>query len=151
MTDNKAELQTVSTDGLRTAIQDLNVGNIGVFSTLQGSGFEAQLETFAALQDAVPLNDNLGKTINLVNVIVQPVELADEESGEVKPQPRIILIDADGTSYSATSNPLFRSIQLLLGMVGKDTSRWSKPVKIHVLREGPTKRSYFVLKTGDKK
>lgn len=151
MTDNKAELQIVSTDGLRTAIQDLNVGNIGVFSTLQGSGFEVQLETFSAIQDAVPLVDNLGKTINLVNVIVQPVELVDEETGEVKPQPRITLIDADGTSYSATSNPLFRSIQLLLGMVGRDTSKWANPVKIHVLREGPTKRAYFVLKTGDKK
>lgn len=143
MTDSNELVHTTAT-GVAAAIQGLNSG-AGFFSTVSGDDFESKLMVAEALTSSVAIDQNLGKTIMLANIIVQPVELTNETTGEVETAPRIILLDADGTAYHATSVGLLSSVRNILASLGSP-SKWPKPVAIQVIKEGQGTRQYFTVK-----
>jgi hypothetical protein len=119
-----------------------------VFSTLTGNDFDTKVALMNALSNSVPVSENLKATIPLVNVVVESVDMADEGTGEIKAQPRIILIAADGTAYHAISGPAFRDVKRLLAIMGHP-STWPAPLPIHVAQEGQGTRKYFTVKLGE--
>ena len=135
--------QQISTS--TSALDSLSSG-AGIFSTFSADTPEARVATFNAISNAERIDDNLGKTIMLRNVVAQAVEIADMQSGEVQDAVRVILLDDDGTAYAAVSGGLVGSLRDLFGIFGKPET-WSDPLPVKV-EEIKTRagRKAFVIK-----
>ena len=112
-------------------IQALASGAPTMYNSIKGEDFTAKKKTYGAVSAAKKVRDHLGKKIDLEHIIVQPVELADENTGEVTKQPRVILIDADGTAYYGISGGLFRAVGDVIGMLGEPDT-WPEPLPVTV-------------------
>lgn len=78
------------------------------------------------------LRDHINKTIDLVNVYIAPVMLESSEEPGVKVQcPRIVLFDADGTSYTCVSIGVYNSLKTLFQTFG-DPGEWEEPIMVEV-------------------
>lgn len=115
---------------------------VGFYSSMKGDDFESKLEVLAHMTDSEKIEDHLNKTLQITNIIVQAIEMLDEESGELKPQPRITLIDADGKAYSGISAPLYRDVKGWINALG-EPSTWKKPLPVKISKEGVGNRRYF--------
>ena len=135
----------LSGNSVRTEIANLSKGQTSVFSTITGDGFAPKAALLAALSNSVAVQENLDKHIELVNIVVESIDLVNEGSGELETQPRVILVDADGTAYHAISGPMFRDVQRLLAVMGHPAT-WPAPLGVKIAREGQGTRKYFVLK-----
>jgi hypothetical protein len=131
-----AEVETNNSEvvlsSLDNAIAQLQSGKTDIFSTFQGADFDTQLEVVDAVSNALPLADNLGTIINLANVVVQPIDMPVDEKDPSKgtqKAPRIILVDADGTSYAAISTGVLKSLQNFFGLLGYPHT-WPRPLPV---------------------
>ena len=133
MTENTAVevFESTSTVGLMDEIQALKNGKTPVLSTIDGDDRASRISTLQAMTDSTPLDEVMGKEIEVAHYVVQPVEMADEETGELVSVPRIILVTTDGSAYHAISGGIFsalKNISSILGMPSKDNDEW--PVKV---------------------
>lgn len=133
---------------LADKIADLRSGGTGgILSTIEGEGFEAKLAALEAINNSKPIAENLNKVIKVANIIVQPIVMQDEKTGEERAQPRVILIEADGTAYHAISGVLFRDVNDWFALLGQP-SEWPEgftlPVK--VVRQGSGTSQFFTAK-----
>lgn len=55
--------------------------------------------------------DMINKTIELRDVVMTPVDLVNEETGEVERATRSILIDTQGVTYTATATGIYNSLR----------------------------------------
>jgi hypothetical protein len=149
-----AIIEAESTDDTATAsgvtdvvaiIQSLNNPESGFYSSIKSEDFADRLAVASALTTSQPIDENLGTTIHLTNFIVQPIELADDE-GTVNTAPRVVLIDADGTAYHATSVGLLSSLRNIISVLGEPES-WPKPIDIQVTKQqGRNGYKFFTIK-----
>lgn len=130
---------------LNAEIDSLSAGRSGVFSTIQGDDFASRIAVMNAVSNSLPAADNIGKVIKLKDMVVQPVELVNETTGALEAQPRIILIDADGTAYHATSTVIFKDVKNLIGILGEPHT-WPAPVAVSVEKGKAKVGSYLTLK-----
>lgn len=133
-----------SDSGITEAIAALKAGKSAMYSSIKGTSFEARKSVLNAVMGSVAIAENLGKTIDIQDIIVQKVEMLNERSGELEPQPRILLIDKSGTAYHAISAVLFRDIQNVLAILG-DPSEWKAPLKASVVKRGTGTRQFFTM------
>lgn len=144
-----SELATIA-----ESVNNLNDGTVSVYSSLKGDDFETKKAVLTATTNALKVDDNLGKVINLKDVVVQAIDIAntDDVTGEVSSveAARIILLDADGTSYAAVSTGLFRALTNLFGILGQPHT-WPSPVPIIVVKERATRNAghYFTIKLAE--
>lgn len=144
VTETGTEIATVDAiDGeiLASGVRDL-AGDIAALrdpgATLYTSiAIQSQADTvrtMKALTNSVKLEDDKGKVydgiITLQDVIVQKVELTDDK-GKLIVAPRVVLIDADGTAYHATSTGLLSALQTLFGVAGTPDT-WDAAYQIRV-------------------
>jgi len=123
------EDSAVSAASLSNEIANLSHGQVSVFSTITGTDFGSRVAVVDAMGNAVPLDDNIGKIINLKDVVVQQIEMADQATGELRSQPRITLIDADGSSYHVISGVVFKDLKNFFGILGMPAT-WPAPLPI---------------------
>lgn len=140
-----SELAVISGNSVRTEIANLTNGQTSVFSTISGEGFGPKAALLNALSNSVPVSENINKHVELVNIVVESIDLANESTGEIETQPRVILIDADGTAYHAISGPIFKDVQRLLTIMGHP-STWNIPLPVKVIKGGQGTRQYFSIK-----
>lgn len=134
-----------SMDSLSRDIQGLASGNLDMYSSFTGNDFDTQVKMFEAVSNSEPISDNLGKVIQLKDVVVQRVEMSDEDTGEVSEGARVILIDADGSPYHAISQGLLTSLKNLFLMAGEPKT-WPAPVPVKVVqKQGKGKNRYFTI------
>lgn len=151
-TENNTEVAVIdpafSDDALRQSLEILNRGGGGgnMFSTIKGGGRAEKLATLSAMTASVPVSENLNKSIKVAHIIVQKIEMADETTGELKPQPRIVLIDEGGTAYHAISGALYKSVENIIGIFGSDPAGWGGPIPIKIVQEGSGTRKYFTAR-----
>lgn len=130
-------------------IAGLNTG-VAYFSTVTGDDIDSRMLVLDALIDPQPIVENVGKTINLQHFIVQPVELADQNSGEVVTAPRVVLIDADGTGYVGTSVGLLSSLRNILAALGDikltDLPGGGLPIAVSQQRSRNNAGTFFTIK-----
>jgi len=126
------------------AIEKLAAGRATVFSTIQGDDFSTKLAVLNATTASEPIAENLNKPIQLVNVVVQSIDMADEQTGEVSAVPRTILVDKDGKAYHAISSGIFKAVENIIGILGQPHT-WPAPVAVKAIREGSGTRQYFTL------
>ena len=77
------------------------------------------------------VKDMIGKIIQVKDVFVEPVEMTNQETGEVTQAPRIVLIDDKGIGYQAVSIGIFSAIKKLFGVFGTPDT-WKKPIPLEV-------------------
>jgi hypothetical protein len=120
--------------GLGSELANLAKGSIAGYSSNKATDFASRVGIVNAMTNAVPVADNLGKTINLKDVVIQSVSLVNERTGELQEVPRITLIDADGTAYSATSDVIFKDLKNFFAILG-EPNNWPAPLPVTVTKE----------------
>lgn len=126
-------------------------GNEAFYSSIKGNDPATKIAVLTAMSNAVSLADNLGKPLNIVNVLVQEVSLKNEDTGKVELAPRTTLIDADGTAYSATSIGIFSSMKQLL-KIGEDLlNKPEAPIAMFAIEQGVKPKQYMTIQYGTPK
>lgn len=147
MSENTNEIAVIDAPvaNLGQEIANLEHGTMEVFSSIKADTFEGKLANLAAVSSSTPLAESLNKVIKVRNLVIQKVEMPDEQTGEIKAQPRVILVDEDGKAFHAISNPLYRDVKNILMLVGHP-STWEGAVPVKVTQAGTGTRKYFTLK-----
>ena len=130
--------------GLGSELANLTSGRVAGYSSIQGTDFTSRVAVVSAMNGAVPVADNLGKTINLKDVVIQSVTLVNERTGELQEVPRITFIDDDGTAYSATSDVLYKDLKNFFAILGTPNN-WPAPLPVKVTKEKAKVGSFFTL------
>ena len=146
-------IETASTDGLTQDIEQMKQGTSNVVSTFKGGDRSTKIEILKAMTSAGSLEELIeeGKELNLANWVIKPVTLVNEETGEVREVPRIILVDDKGASYVATSVGIFsalKDISAIMGMPGEENGMWPIKVKPKGERTRNGNRVFTLVITG---
>jgi hypothetical protein len=140
-----SDVVAISGSTLANELASMNSGvGPAVLSTIRGTDHASKLGTIDALTNAVPLADNLGKTINLVNVVIQSVEMPDERTGVIAPVPRVTLIDADGSAYHAMSAVVYTDLKNFFGILGMPHT-WPAPLPVAASKAKAKTGQYMTL------
>ena len=106
-----------STQEITTPINPVNILD-GMYCSLKADTREEKLNVFKAVSNAEPLDDHLGERIDVQDIMIQPVELPDPLTGELKINNRITLITVDGRAYRCVSKGVENVLKNLFGIMG---------------------------------
>lgn len=120
----------------------LNEAMAQSYSSIKGGDFDSRLRVAAAITDAPSIVDHLGETFELTHFIIHPVELVNEETGELDKALRTVLIKADGTCFSTVSETIVKRLRDLVSILGEPAS-WPKPVKVKISRVKGNGKNFF--------
>ena len=132
------------------AVQASGVGAIteskGFYTSLKVANRADQMNLLKAINNSTPLVDLAGKEIAIVDVVMQEVEIANEQTGTIEDAIRITLIDADGNAHNATSKGIAQSLKQTFGVLGTPDT-WDEPLVVTVAEErGRNGFRYLTLK-----
>ena len=134
MTENTAEIvladTTTNAQGIIDAFQNPDAA---VFSTIKVESFADRITVIKAMTNAKKLGDNLGKTFNLTGWTAQAVDVV-QDSGELNPSVRVVLMADDGTAYDCVSTGIAKALSNLQAVLGEPSS-WPEPVKVKAVEE----------------
>jgi len=135
-----------ATQDVAVRIQNLANGVSVAYSSIKGDDIEAKVALYNATSASENIADNLGTEFNLADIVVTVVPMADEATGVIKNQPRVIFIADDGTAYSAISGVLLDDVERVIGMVGEPHT-WGAPRPAKVVEQKSNKgRRFFTLR-----
>ena len=80
------------------------------------------------------LADHKNEVLEIVNVAAHPVNLIDENTGELVEALRVVLIDKNGNNYDAVSQGIVSSLQKIFAIVGP-APYLEEPLKIKVIEQ----------------
>lgn len=75
--------------------------------------------------------DHIGEVLEIVDIVAHPVELVDEETGEIVQALRTVLIDVNGKSYTAVSQGIASALSKVFAIVGMPSWK-DEPVKMKI-------------------
>ena len=105
----------------------------GIYSSVTAETRDEKLAVFDAVSNSESLEDMVGKTIDVENIIIQPVEMCDEKTGEVREANRIVLITDEGKAYGCVSSGVETSIKNLFAIVGP--APWTPAIRFEVTKK----------------
>lgn len=106
--------------------------NDAVFCSLHAETQEDRVKIYNAINSSKALDDYIGKVLQVKDVVIQPVEIENERTGEVEQARRIVLIDVEGNAYATVSKGVssaMRNIFAIIGVAPWETALKLKPVK----------------------
>lgn len=136
MSENK-EMMVVNTNDVASV--DLMAGfhnsNNALYSSIKNDGTrESQIKIFNAINAAEEqLDDHKNLELSIVDVVVHPITLTDENTGEIVDTLRVVLIDDKGVGYQAVSQGIVSSLQKIFAIVGQPT--WEPALKMKVVEQ----------------
>lgn len=77
------------------------------------------------------LGDHINETIDVTNIFIQPVPMANQDTGEMNVVPRIVLFDVEGKTYVTVSRGIYNALKNMCAIVGTPET-WKAPVTIKV-------------------
>lgn len=77
------------------------------------------------------LGDHINETIDVTNIFIQSVAMANEQTGEMNVVPRIVLFDVEGKTYVTVSRGIYNALKNMCAIVGTPET-WKAPVTIKV-------------------
>lgn len=120
---------------------------------IQGGGnyFSGACETFEEKKRLVNAMSNpdfrtadfINKTINVVDVFMEMANVTDQNTGDLKPIPRVVLIDDKGKSYASLSFGIFNSLKKIISVFGFPT--WDPAIPLEVSRVQKGDRQIYNL------
>ena len=70
----------------------------GMYCSIHADTQEDRLDIYEAVSNSLSLDDMVGKVVEVENVIIQPVEMTDNATGEIMQRNRIVLITPQGAA-----------------------------------------------------
>ena len=116
-----------------------NFANVGgsMYCSFQPQSEDERAVLFNAMNAPdVRIADHIGQVINVRDVVVEPVEIVDDKSGEIRTSPRVILIDTEDHTYSATSYGIYNALRRLVSIYGLPTWPNGIPVRVKQIARG---------------
>lgn len=115
-----------------------NMGIIGeinekkqIYCSFEPNTIEEKKMLFNAVNSTPEyLKDHINEVIVINHIYAEQVSIIDENSGEIIPIPRIVIIDNNGIGYGCASFGIFNSIKKLIGIMGAPTVNNPYKVKI---------------------
>lgn len=105
----------------------------GMYCSIHAETQADRLDIYEAVSDSLSLDDMVGKTVEVENVIIQPVEMIDNATGEVTQRNRIVLITPKGDAYGCTSTGVETSMKNLFSIVG--CPPWNPAIAFDVVKK----------------
>lgn len=102
------------------------------------------LAAAAVIAPDYQLGDLIGETIKIRDIYCERVEFTNEESGEITPGIRTVLIDMEGKSISTASTGVYNSLKQLIAIFGEPT--WPDGVAVQVIAKNLNKKRLYILK-----
>lgn len=134
MNEEKAMVVVSKDDMASVALMDSLKNPMGqFFCSIEDDGTRAsKAKIFNAVNSAdANIADFIGEVLEIVDVVAHPVELADEETGEIVQALRTVLIDVNGTSYAAVSQGITSALSKVFSIVGPPSWK-EEPVKMKI-------------------
>lgn len=131
-TQSEQSLAVVNDDDLGggSFIADLTTRRM-VYSSMKPTTQEGKINLYNAMNaPAVRVSECINTTIMVQDVFVEVVNLIDQQSGELVPCPRIVLIDTEGVGYVAVSQGVFNALKKLIAIFGQPT--WKNGLALKV-------------------
>lgn len=118
-------------------LDGINTATTSIYSSFVAESNDDKAKLYNALNaPEVKIADHIGKEINVKDVIIEPVEIVDEKTGEVCTAPRVTLIDVAGHTYAATSNGIYNALKRIFALYGSPTWEDGIPVRIRQITNG---------------
>lgn len=115
-----------------------NMNGLKMYSSFEGETQEDRLRLYAAISDAMPLDDHIGDTLMVSDVVCQQVPVVDDD-GEEQIRTRIVLVTPEGQAYASISKGVETSINNLFITVGQPT--WEPPIPLKPVKK-PGRNGY---------
>ena len=130
--------EIITTNTKKNEILDgINTATSSIYSSFVAESNDDKAKLYNALNSPeVRIADHIGKEINVKDVIIEPVEIVDEKTGEVRTTPRVTLIDVNGHTYTATSYGIYNSLKRIFGLYGSPTWEEGIPVRVRQITNG---------------
>ena len=130
--------EIITTNTKKNEILDgINTATTSIYSSFVAESNDDKAKLYNALNSPeVRIADHIGKEINVKDVIIEPVEIVDEKTGEVRTTPRVTLIDVNGHTYTATSYGIYNSLKRIFGLYGSPTWEEGIPVRVRQITNG---------------
>lgn len=95
---------------------------------------KTKVAIFNAINNAnEQIADHINEVLEIVDVVAFPVDVVDEDTGEIVTCLKTILIDKKGVSYSATSQGIANALSRVFSLVGMPS--WAdEPVKMKIVQ-----------------
>lgn len=137
------ENNTEIVDG-ENMILDLTTRQTQYCSVVAQTDEEKALLFNATNNTAHRLSDCINMVISVKDVFVEVVNCTNQETGEVTPCPRIVLINEKGEGYQCVSLGIFSALKKLFAIYGEPKD-WSKPIKLEVKQVTKGERKMLTL------
>lgn len=109
--------------------QELSADTQSVFCSVQGGTRADRAKVYNAMNNpSHRVGDFINQKILVKDVLCEVIELADEDTGELKQCPRVVLIDENGESYQAVSTGIFNAVKKAIAVFGAPT--WDEPLPV---------------------
>lgn len=118
---------------LATITNDAPDFSRGMYCSIHAETQADRLDIYEAVSNSQPLDDMVGKVVMVENVIIQPVEMTDNATGERSVRNRIVLITPDGEAYGCTSTGVETSMRNLFAIVG--CPPWTPAIAFDVVKK----------------
>jgi hypothetical protein len=118
---------------LSTITNDAPEFSRGMYCSIHAETQEDRLDIYEAVSNSLSLDDMVGKVVEVENVIIQPVEMTDNVTGEIMQRNRIVLITPKGDAYGCTSTGVETSMKNLFSIVG--CPPWNPAIKFEVVKK----------------
>jgi len=79
--------------------------------------------TLQVIDEATPLREQVGNTLQIVDLVAHKVDVPDPKTGELIEANRIILVCDDGSAFAAISKGILGSIRRIVATYGPP-SQW---------------------------
>ncbi len=118
---------------LSTITNDAPEFSRGMYCSIHAETQADRLDIYEAVSNSLPLDDMVGKVVEVENVIIQPVEMTDNATGEQTVRNRIVLITPKGDAYGCTSTGVETSMKNLFAIVG--CPPWNPAIAFDVVKK----------------
>lgn len=103
------------------------------FCSMQPTTREEALDLAKALSNAESLDDHIGEVYHMENYVLQPVQLADPATGEVRNATRIVLMCEEG-NFGTASVGVETSMRNLVTAMGKFQAPWNPGIAFRAVK-----------------
>lgn len=139
------EIMSISPDGNSMIVRDVDgkfkrEAIFKYWASVEATTREQELALFNLLNSddlAQPMKDKVGAQIKIADVIFNPYDRVDEETGELQSGVLTYLIEKDGTAYVTSSKSVYYSLQNAFKAFGKPHYDEGKELNVEiVLKKG---------------
>lgn len=112
-------------------IEQLKNPNGAFYCSIPDDGKRAtKISIYNAINNAQEsLDEHIGEELLVVDVVAYPVQLVDENTGEIVDALRTILVTKDGKTYAAVSQGVTNSLSRIFSIVGEPSWK-DEPLKL---------------------